>query len=298
MSNSENSNREYLTSALSGMGGIGVGNMLMDALSKKSLSNKSDTEHGPHHEKIVKYLEDNSVGGNKAIDGVPTYQIKNKDGLLKRVTLNMDPDAPDMVLDLNHVKKVDDPNLKPLLENFYPKDKERAHLVNTTSKDPSTLLHELGHSAGRGRNDTIKHKLINANIALYGKSQRLLQSHMLNASRAAIPSLVAQLSRQKEGESEEEFLNRKQKYRHITNALGASVALPVLAEEARASYNAVRLGKKMNVPVSKKQLAAAFGTYAAQGLSVPAMRAAFDIAYHKKDLERLHNSKANKAKES
>lgn len=298
MSSAENSGREYVSTALGGMGGIGASRMMMDYLSSKGVSNKPDSEHEPHHAKIIKYLEDNSVGGGKTIDGVPTYQLKNKDGSYKSVILNTDPEHPHQIVDLNRVRKIGDPVLDQVFGGLYPQKDERAHLINSPSKDTNALLHELGHSAGIGRNDTLKHKLINANIAVKQRSLRLLDNSAINASRAAIPSVVAQMARRREGESEEDFLNRKQKYRHISNALGASIALPILAEEARASYNAVRLGKKMNIPVDKKQLAAAFGTYAAHGLSVPALRAALDVAFHKKDLERLNNRKANNAKES
>lgn len=166
---------------------------------------------------------------------------------------------------------------------------QRHHQVGLKQKDASILLHELGHSAGKGREDTLKNKLINLNRKGYGYG--VTPKAMVAAGLA--PSLVNAVARKRSDESDEEYMDRKQKYRNRISAAATATALPTLVEEARASINAVNLGKKMGVKVNKKDLLAAYSTYLATGVAPSLARNMADRFVTNREKAALKNRKNN-----
>ncbi len=165
----------------------------------------------------------------------------------------------------------------------------RHHQVLIEHQNPNILLHELGHIAGDGRNDTLKHKLINLNKKGYGLGQK----PAAQVAAALAPSVVNMATKRRDNETREEFLDRQQKYRNRISALTVLPSVPTLVEEARASINAHNIGKKIGVKVSKKDLLAAYGTYLAGGLAPSALRNISDRVVNKYEKDRARHIEAH-----
>lgn len=155
--------------------------------------------------------------------------------------------------------------------------------------NPSILLHELGHAAGSGRTDTVKHKIINANKDLAIKMQNY-QQHSFKSPigtietrrgvQAFAPTVAGAFAKRRSGESEQDYLARRRKYERVGSALSTLPEVPLLAEEARASINAIRLAKKIGVKPGYGTLGRAYATYLAGGLTVPAAKFLADEAVY------------------
>jgi hypothetical protein len=224
---------------------------------------------------------------------VQTFHVKGKSGPGKKLTyipnmVGMPDGASFNFKDIN--RKAMTPTEEKIFEKAMPVGNERSHGVTVHTKNPSVLLHELGHATGSDRNDTLKHKIIGANRKLYGKSHMYAASGAGALGAGILPSIAGALTKRKAGESEEQYVDRKQRNRHLANAATAVPVLPMLAEEARASIVGHKLGKKMGVPVNKKALGAAFGTYASF-LAPNAVRAATDIVANRAEKNKARNSR-------
>lgn len=289
----ERASREWGKSALSTLlGGNGK------TKTRQYLVNKLDSNMGEDVNKVnavLDKLKEHSTSVDKsptAPDVVSTYNLPNN----KKITI-----LPDIIgkgdSSAHRGRAIyNDPGTnqaaRNALHHVNTEPHKRSHIIFRASNSPSALLHEIGHLTGRERNDTLKHKLINANADLYQKS---LNYGMGNKSLLAANLLptIAFGTKRKDGESEEQFMDRRQKNRHLLNAASAIPTLPALAEEARASINAYKLGKKIGVPIDKKFLATAFGTYASS-LTPNAVRAVADIADHRLEKNKLKNNKGLK----
>lgn len=128
-------------------------------------------------------------------------------------------------------------------------------VVHLHGKNPTILLHELGHGAGNrsASAKTLRTMAIPAKtLGSYGR-----------AGGAAIPAVAGVLTKRREGESDAEYDKRLRR-----NMIGSGAATTAilgagnLAEEARANVNAYRLSKKMGVNLDKLRLAKSYGTYA------------------------------------
>jgi hypothetical protein len=131
--------------------------------------------------------------------------------------------------------------------SFHP---ESGAIYADVGAHPATLAHEVGHASGwQG---------LNRRAHL---TERLLSAVSSGKAPAAIGALgtVGALSMAKNPEEQDRNLRYA---RNATLATGA-LALPHLAEEARASINAVRMGRNAGRGMEyAKHLLPAFGTYA------------------------------------
>jgi hypothetical protein len=120
----------------------------------------------------------------------------------------------------------------------------------TRTVNPTGILHELGHGTGK--------------LGLGSESGRAWERAVMRSSNLGGPSAVlgagvggaSALSA-----STPEQLDRAERTNNIAAGVSGLVQAPRLLEEARANIRAVGLGKKLGVPASKRQLAAAMGTY-------------------------------------
>lgn len=116
---------------------------------------------------------------------------------------------------------------------------------------PAVLAHEMGHATGIGKHMTGSH----ANI--------LHALHSWGPAAGTLAALAGTRSWALRGATKEERDKRLKKLQ-IASGLGGVAAVPVLAEEARASINAVNLGRKAGKGLEyARHLLPAFGTYAA-----------------------------------
>lgn len=274
-----------------------VNSKLIEALSRQRDSASGDTAA---FQKILDNLKDQSA----KVDVLPgftsdydqtTFHLKGKTGPGKKLTYAPNvwglPDGASYSVPESTVEALTDEQRKQLNPNIIPEKGGRSGVVSVKTKDPATLLHEIGHETGGNRTDTLKHRIIKANKGLYAKSQ----AHAFTANplvSAIAPSIASAMTKRKDNESEEDYLKRKQRNRHLTNAASALGVAPMLAEEARASIVAHKLGKKMGVPVDKKSLLTAFGTYGST-LIPNAVRAATDVISHKREMDSLKNKQKN-----
>lgn len=137
---------------------------------------------------------------------------------------------------------------KPVDFNASAEEVRRAY--TNFKSDPSIVMHELGHATGAlGRPG----KLSDRWRKVVGYSRRAAQPVSL------IPSIgISGRAVETKDPDELKKLDTENAAVHI--ASGALHA-PLLAEEARASVRALRMGKKHNIKVSPGLLAKAYGTY-------------------------------------
>lgn len=282
--------REWGKSALSTLiGGKG------ETKTREYLINKADPNMVEDVNKVnavLDKLKEHSTSVDRsptAPDNISTYNLPNN----KKITILPDiigaGDSSDHRGRALYNQTKTNQAAKDALHHVNTEPHKRSQIIFRASDNHSALLHEIGHLTGRDRNDTLKHKLINANADLYQKSLNYGMGNKSLLAANLLPTLALGTKR-KDGESEEQFMDRRQKNRHLLNATSAIPSLPMLAEEARASINAYKLGKKIGVPVDKKLLAAAFGTYASS-LTPNAVRAIADIADHRLEKNKLKNNK-------
>lgn len=141
-------------------------------------------------------------------------------------------------------------------DSFYPKAKggKRGIIYVPLTKDkdvnPTGILHELGHGTGKlGPGSELGRKWDRA-VTL--SSNLGGPSAVIGAGVGGASALSA---------STPEQLDRAERTNNIAAGVSGLVQAPRLLEEARANIRAVGLGKKLGVPASKRQLAAAMGTY-------------------------------------
>lgn len=166
------------------------------------------------------------------------------------------------------------------LDDYVSKNKGRQiNLIGTTGNS-DLLLHELGHTAGT-RHGTASGALMRLNS---------FQPNRFGAK--ALASTGAMLTHRKAGESKEEYEERSRKNAIKSGLLGSSLYLPMLAEEARASLNANKLGKKLGVKVDNRRgLIPAYGTYVAGALTPTAI--ALGTHYGKRFVEQEMEKKSS-----
>jgi hypothetical protein len=166
------------------------------------------------------------------------------------------------------------------LDDYVSKNKGRQiNLIGTTGNSDS-LLHELGHTAGT-RHGTASGALI-----------RLNSIRPSRFGTKALASTGAMLTHRKAGESKEEYEERSRKNAIKSGLLGSSLYIPMLAEEARASLNANKLGKKLGVKVDNRRgLIPGYGTYVAGALTPTAI--ALGTHYGKRFVEREMEKKSS-----
>lgn len=291
-------NRESLralASTVAGTGGFHVANTLL----YKKLMDDAPKNVDPAKMQIILDKIKEHAGGKEPVQSpaglAQTYNLPGKKltlatGLTSVLHPYSSSDAYQAKKEIEQNKIWKTLGVGEELNNATSDPSRRSQLIHAESPNPSLFLHELGHSTGSGRDDTIKHKLINANRKLYGKSHNY--AFTKNPIASAIAPSLASITKKRDGESEEDYMDRRQKRRHIANVATAIPTLPLLAEEARASINAYKLGKKMGVPVDKKALGVAFGTYASS--LIPNMaRAVTDTVAHRAEKTSLKNRQKN-----
>jgi hypothetical protein len=132
----------------------------------------------------------------------------------------------------------------------YVDARKNVHYIKS-SGDHTALLHELGHSAKARK---------------YGVPFGRYTPH--TAITAILPTTGVMTERRSD-ESENDYQKRVGKRVALTTAGAVALNAPTLAEEARASINASRIGKKIGVKPNRAHLLKAYGTYAGKGLVLP-----------------------------
>lgn len=147
------------------------------------------------------------------------------------------------------------PSTQQATASFHP---ESGAIYADIGAHPATLAHEVGHASGwQG---------LNRHAPLTEKLHALVSSAKAPGVVGALGTAGA-LGMAKTPEERDRNLRYA---RNATLATGA-LALPQLAEEARASINAVRMGRKAGRGLEyAKHLLPAFGTYAAKPLGAVA----------------------------
>ncbi len=166
------------------------------------------------------------------------------------------------------------------LEDYIKSNKRDQINVLATKGNHSILLHELGHSAGT-RHGTASGALV-----------RLGNINPPSMATKGVAATGAMLTHRRAGESKEDYEKRSKKNAIKSGLLGSAMYIPTLAEEARATLNANRLGKKLGVKVdNRKLLLPAYGTYVAGALAPTAV--ALGAHYGKRFVEREMEKKSS-----
>lgn len=166
------------------------------------------------------------------------------------------------------------------LKDYIRNNKDRQINLVGTSGNSSVLLHELGHTAGT-RHGTASGALVRLNS--------IKASPLATKGVAATGALI---THRRAGESKEDYEERSRKNAIKSGLLGSALNLPTLAEEARATLNANKLGKKLGVKVdNRKLLLPAYGTYVAGALAPTAV--ALGTHYGKRFVEREMEKKSS-----
>ena len=136
--------------------------------------------------------------------------------------------------------------------NYAKKHKGDLDFIKSNN-NATALLHELGHAKG------------------YGKYRLPLGRYSPSVYTSAAIPVAGVLTSRKSDESEQDYRSRVGRNIGIATGAGIGLSTPRMLEEARASRNAIRLGKKIKVKTNKPALYKAFGTYASKGLIMPAV---------------------------
>jgi hypothetical protein len=246
--------REYKSRIGAGLVGAGAG-VATGALANKALMNSLSSEAGDGKSKFKKVLKnigkkEFSAKGEK----VNAYGFKTKSG--KRILVYNHKKGKrfsDFVIpNVGHQDVLKKMGLKHKdTLRYAKKHRKNLHFIKSNN-DATALLHELGHSKGYNR----------SGIRLSSYSPSILTS-------AFIPA-TALLTSKRSSESEQDYRSRVGKNIGIATGVTAGLSAPRLLEEARASRNAINIGKKIKVKPNRGSLYKAFGTYASKGLLVPA----------------------------
>jgi hypothetical protein len=141
---------------------------------------------------------------------------------------------------------------------------------------PTTILHELGHATGAGNRSERFQDLV-----------ALSRKHRLGASAlSSITGMAGALGARTDKELE--YANN---VNNVAGGISGIAQLPLLAEEARANIRAIGLGKKFDVPVRKRELAAAMSTY----LGSAAGQTLLPWYVNRKIIQHRRNRKENQA---
>jgi hypothetical protein len=147
---------------------------------------------------------------------------------------------PDVKITTKRPKGLDGPAYAPRSKLIY--SPHTAH--------PSILAHEMGHASGVGRH-------------LKSYIQPIQHLYRMGHGAAVVATAIGGQRWAMKGKTEKERDERLKKLQ-IGSAAGGAAALPLLAEEGRASLRAVNLGRKLGKGGEyARHLLPAFGTYAA-----------------------------------
>jgi hypothetical protein len=244
--------KQRVGSAAIGAGlGIGAGVMSNSAFHNSLMSESNGKKK--HFNKVLKSVgkkeldlrgKNSSIGGYKTKSGKRIIIYNQKKG--KQFSDFMIPDVGHQEV----LRNIGIKNKKTL--RYAKKHRDDLHFIKANN-NATALLHELGHSKG------------------YGKYRLPLGRYAPSVYTSAAIPITGVLSSRRSNESEQDYRARIGKNIGIATGVGMGLSAPRLIEEARASRNAIRIGKKLKVKPNKPALYKAFGTYASKGLIMPAV---------------------------
>jgi hypothetical protein len=252
--NEEQEYKQRVGSAMIGAGlGVGAGVMSHSSL-QNSLMNESSGKK-KHFKKVLKSIgkkeldlrskdNKNSIRGYKTKSGKRVIVYNQKKG--RKFSDFIIPDVGHQDV----LRSVGIKNKKTL--NYAKKHRDDLHFIKSNN-NATSLLHELGHAKG------------------YGKYRLPLGRYSPSVYTSAAIPVTGVLTSKRAGESEQDYRSRVGRNIAIATGAGIGLSTPRMLEEARASRNAIRIGKKINVKPNKPALYKAFGTYASKGLIMPAV---------------------------
>ena len=183
------------------------------------------------------------------------------------IPLNLRHDTPRVAFDADAIKQFEDSVARGEFA-FHPTTQgeglPRGVITAPMSekrRNPTLLMHELGHATGH---PSVRGRAANA---LYNVGSKLMRGPGTALSLAMGAGGVGGA---RAAQDEEDLKNVARTSTLMSGLYGAAVT-PMLAEEARANIRAVGLGKKLDIPVRKRELAAAMGTYLATAGSQAAL---------------------------
>jgi hypothetical protein len=121
---------------------------------------------------------------------------------------------------------------------------------------PTPILHELGHGTGKASRSKGWQNVLGTTMGLK-RGVSLVGAGLSGGAALSAKS--------------DEDIARANRINNMSVIAGGLMHAPLLIEEGRANIRAHGLGKKFGVPVRKRQLAAAMGTYAGSALAQTAL---------------------------
>lgn len=218
----------------------------------------------------------NAISGYLAMKEINKKEISDEE---KKVLKNLLKDSKSKGIKIKQERDLGGPSYNP-----------QSNLVNAAgSKNPSIIAHELGHA----------HYYKNRDAGIIGKAahkaKRIVPTRLLNMS-ASIASGVDKARREERGEEERKIL------KHSGWATPLVTYSPTLVSEAAASKKGLKLLKKAGaskelMKASKKNLGAAFGTYATAAAIKSGIGLGTKEAAYRLEKKRLNKKEKNSNKD-